>query len=303
MKKISSLFILLCIICNSVTFSQNSFTSYDSEMFLNFFNTTTYVQLSGDVSIDEKIKKTLNEKWNFTKIKYVNTDSLPQKLNATESMLLIETIEITRTSTNPKIPTKINYFTNLCIRMSGDIDSVNMTNVISSVPLFCDGNEERKAKECSFQEVDYKIEILLNQLIEVITFTKEDKISSSYTWYSRYINQFNKKCLKTCSFNQSKKLLICEDIFNDNFTKKDFECKFPFEIVDRETYKQKIQFNKPDYIVLLSGIDFYNSFVLSLYDLELNKTLYIDCNINTKRLEFNKNQVKSLSDQLEKLVK
>jgi hypothetical protein len=292
--------IVFCFSIVSVGRTQLSFSSYKNPSFQQFFNTTTYVELSGRAELDEKIKKTLGEHWRFTNIKYALRDSLPTLLESTESKLSVEVITVIRSQKGK--PDRAEYFTNLCLRISKKKTSKKMTEIIASVPLFCNQTGEGKAKECSLIDVAFKIDRLLLQIIETVNFVKNENVKSSVVTYSgKFVKKFNESAVLKHDLIVNRKLIVCETFFSLRFSRDDFESvyKYPFIIVEQAKYKQACDSKD---LVLFAGYDLKNAFVFSIYDMDANKTLFVDVGKGKNKALMSQKQVKKWNIQYEKLV-
>ena len=190
---------LIIIIC-SITFqgySQYSL-SYHVSSFLKTFSTTeTLVPIIGIDSIDNKIKKTLEDNWTFTKLRFVPINELDEFDNAPNVSIINLLTIIWYVSGSDVNSGRGN--TSLCFYIPANIQDTRMSNIIASIPIQCtfpflDGF----CTECKFEQINYKIDILLMQLIEVVNFASSEtyEMAVVHDRLKQYTKKYNKKIIR-----------------------------------------------------------------------------------------------------------
>jgi len=303
MKNLGLMMVITIILFVNKGFSQYTFTSYKHSYFEKFLSSETLVPITGIQNIDSIIKETLDRDWKFTKLKFVPINEIEQfSKNGNVSIINL-------------LPIQFGNFGNssLCLYVPGNFNITRMTNVISSVPIKCGFSGDKKYNtECSFEQIGYKIDILFVQLIEVIKFMKEEKyipLGAHITGVNKYVNLYNKKIAKSNLDIKLKTLLINENFFNNKMDSVIFKkyYSYKFKVVTENEYQKIISSDNENYFVMLQS-NIPNS-VISVFDLQINKTLFIDLNFqknpftsSAKLRKLNLKQVKKLDAQIEKIA-
>jgi hypothetical protein len=304
---------ILCLLCFAISissaFAQYSYTAHDDSNYATFFTTKTGVRLTGVASIDTKIKKTLADAWSFTEIVYIKPYEGFQGNDCGSVIRLVPVSAIDSYTAGV-----IYEYTSLCVILPGATDVSRMTNVIASVPVKCTNSPGRASfmQECTFDQIGYKIDVLLKQLIEVISFVGEHEYTpkiGNAIGINKYVRQFNKVRRKEGrTLSGSKTLIVNKSAFTKYFRKEDFRSlySFPIRIVEEHEYKDILESKGTEYMILLTGNT--PTTTLSVYDFESDKTLFIDLNWSPgnpkekRAFRLNSAQVIALNYQILKII-
>jgi len=269
--------------------------------FKEFKESTTVIPLTGDEEIDAKIKKVFENKWTFTKLKYVDLKSIGKYYKEGYSIINITTFTIDN---------GVIENTSLCLYLPDyNINSTRMLNVIASVPINCSSSRGNKKytyeNECVYQDIAYKLDILYEQIIEIVNFVEEEKykpVLAHFSGINKYAKLFNKKRQKTLRFKKSKTLILPAKVFSDKYTEEDFKenYNYDFEVLSDKNYKKAINAKNPEHLIL-----FFNNTpngTLNVYDFECQCTVFINLNFaksptpsKSKLTRLNAGQVKELN--------
>lgn len=304
MKHFKAILLISLFLMASNAFCQYSFTSHRNKHFKKFFLTETIIPVTGFQTYDRKMREGLEKNWTFTKLKFVPASEMETyKNDKSVSILDLFSFEIDGTFGN----------TSLSVYIPGNIDDTRLTNVIASIPIKCSfSKRDNFLSECGYELIDYKIDILLAQLIEVIDFTRKEKYKPTLahvTGISKYVNKYNKNVLETNVNPSPKPLLVSESFFGDELDAKDFGkfYKGNFKIVSQIEYKDILNSSQGEYLVMLHS-NIPNS-IISVFDLETKKTLYIGVNFGkspipsrTNMFNFTGKQVEEFDNHSKKLT-
>lgn len=303
MKNIRSfLTIIICLLVSELD-AQYSYTSYKNYWFKKFLTTETLVPITGIQSVDNKIRETLSEHWTYTELRYVPVDDLDDyKETDNVSIINLFSYNINNAFGN----------TSLCLYIPTNIDETRLTNVIASVPIKCGFSyKENFEAECGFEQIDYKISILLKQLIEVIEFVVNEKYKPTLahvTGINKYVEEFNHK-VKSIYHVKYKTLLLSDDFFNNKMDPTKFKkyYKLDFKIVDEKEYQEIVNSESEEYLILTQS-NIPNN-IITVFDFEKRETLYIGLNFAkspfttvSKMSRLNRKQVKRLNKHIQKIT-
>ncbi|MEM6803450.1 MAG: hypothetical protein AAF696_18730 [Bacteroidota bacterium] len=276
--------------------------------------------MTGVEEADAKIKRLIDEKWNFNEVRYINPRirKFHEGDEFSFSVLELDNTEITDEVTTTYADGSVSQSTSgyyghksLSLFFIADKESTRMSNIIATVPIDCWLYKSGKSEgECNADQIAYKYDILINQLIETVNFTKKHSYSPTLahvTGYHKYAKAYNKRAKAHFELKEKKTLLIYEGIFNKKYTSSDFSknYKFPHKIVDRSEYESIILEASEDYLILLKGQA--PKAILSVYDLQKKETLFMDVNYNAvgnywREIRVNKGQVSRLNKHMASIL-
>lgn len=274
-------FLLIAFLIGFNVFGQYSFTGHKHSTHEQFLNSTTIVPLTGDKEFDEILQTTLNERWKFTPLKFLTKEEL-KDFNFTEEHSILSFL-----------PLSYGYYlhsSNFALYLAVPPKYKSNASYIALVPLSCGSYDEHGfsdarefTSECSIEDFKYKLEVILNQIIDVEQFVQDHKytpIASQFTGIGTFENQFNKfytrQRMKAAA---TKPLLVSKAFFNEDFKAEDFEkiYKKNYKLVEDAEYRSIIQSGNKEYIYLMMAQ--IPRVVLSVYDPETKMTVYVDTNM------------------------
>lgn len=298
--------VLIIIICSVVSkgYSQYTFTSYKHKYFTQFFSTETLIPITGIESIDNKVKEKLAREWAFTKLRFVPLNEI-YRYTESDNVSIIDLFSFDVNAAYGN--------TSLCLYIPAKLNDTRMTNVIAASPIKCGFSGNKKfMSECDYEQLGYKIDILLTQLIEVVEFTKKEKYIPTLAHVSgvnKYIEKYNEEIIKTTQALTPKTLLLSESFLNPKMNAIKFKQLYSYncKIVSQNEYEEIVNSNNKEYLILLQG-NVPNS-IISVFDFEKMKTLYIGLNFAktplariSKLSKLNEKQVKRLNAHMNKLA-
>jgi hypothetical protein len=280
----------------------------ESSYLHEFYSTETLVPIVGIDSIDAKIKKTLEDYWTFTKLKFVPLDELDEIQYVSRINLFTHIMYAAGSDPSTGLGA-----TSLSLYIPADIQVTGMRNVIASVPIQCTFPfDDEFSIECGYEQIGYKIDILLIQLIEVVKFVNSEEyrpMLADFSGMVKYVEKYNKAVIKKHEKTQIKPLLMNENFFNEKLDSASFKRFYRNEIkiVDDHQYEEILNSDNNKYLVMLRGNN--PSSVFSIFDLETRKTLYIGIYLGKlpfirfpKYCQLNKKQIIHLNKHMKRLA-
>ncbi|MEL6674652.1 MAG: hypothetical protein AAFR61_20750 [Bacteroidota bacterium] len=267
----------------------------------DFFQSTTLVPILGIPDVDARIKKVMEDQWTFTKFQFVPYEDLDRVAEEGDE------------KSTSKISIDTYYFdgtfvtTCLNVAMPGNPQFTRMRNVIASVPLNCGQlNRKQFGDACSYEANAYKMDIMILQLMEIITFVREQAYKPRQAHLSgvqKYVSKFNEWVQANPPQTEKKPLLVSQAFFTDKFSSGDFDkwYKGPIKFVSQEEYERIIKERSLAYYYLFFGQD--PRVILSVFDPESQRTLFLDSNYAKsttfgKMVRMSAAQIKRLQAQL-----
>lgn len=255
-------------IVHSCLWAQYTLISSKHKNFEAFLHSPVTVVLTGNLDLDASLKLAIAAHWHQTQVIYPSTQA---ELDAAKFVLRYMTIEkVDDYSVRERWSGWAVQYRDPAVQTT-EFDTNTLIAFVAGECHFPQaGPDFQEPSDCN-----YRINVIITQLNEVIDFLKTANYSGkSWTGLMRYSGAFNKT--RNATLSGRKTLLVNRDIFNKRVSEEDFKkvYKHPVEIVDNEEYMRLIGEGNKDVNYLI--VEFSAAVVVSVFDPELNRTLYVN---------------------------
>lgn len=283
MRQFCVLFILYFLISSSL-FAQFPLLGSGAKHFDQFDGKTLSVVLTGDSKMDETLRSSFSEHWNFSEVEFITSEEMANAITDADKYFFLSVVVSTSTEGEVLNSTRTNKY--LIISRGGykNLDKVDKRKWLFALPMDFHNDEQL------IPAMAYRIEPCIKLMNDAMTIIKNEKIRISSgpagvkfmsEEFSKNFSRLQNKTLlinKSMVRNPDKKLLELSVRHRKSATEAEIREVYPYaiEIVPKSEIEKAISENPGEKAVLIS-LSFVNQITM-IFDTETLETLYYTYN-------------------------
>jgi len=291
-----SVTLILALLLSVPSFGQFPLLGFGSKHFDNMEGKTLSVIVSGNSVMDENLRSSFSEHWNFSKVEFISPEEMAHSITDENKYFFLSVNVSTTTEGQVLNSTRTNKY--LIITRGGykSIDKVDKRKWLFALPMDFFNDEQM------IPDMSYRIEPCIKLMNDAMTTIRNEKIKikSGPDGVKFMSNEFSKNFsrLKDKTLLINKSMVRREDAsyldlsvrHRKSATEAEIREVYPYaiEVVDKSEIESAISKNRKESAVLIS-LSFVNQITM-IFDTETLETLYYT--FNKSGLSLNKKDYK-----------